>query len=141
MRIGELIKLKNEDIDLENRILKIRVSKTNAGIRTIPINPKIYPLIKDNLVINQEYFIKGDTTLQLSYSTFKPRFIKLLKELGLQEHTIHDTRHTFATMLNNANANSTSIVRLIGHSNFSTTENIYTHKDTEELRKAVELLN
>ena len=44
-------------------------------------------------------------------------------------------------MLNNVNANSTSITKLIGHSNFSTTENIYTHKDTEELRKAVELLN
>ena len=101
----------------------------------------IFNLFKDNMIIGQEYFVKGDTTTQLSYATFKPRFKKLLKELGIQEHTIHDTRHTFATMLNNANANSTSIIRLIGHSNFSTTENIYTHKDTEELRKAVELLN
>ena len=141
MRIGELINLKNEDIDLENRTLKVRVSKTTAGVRIIPIFSKIFNLFKDNMILNQEYFVKGDTTTQLSYSTFKPRFKKLLKELGLQEHTIHDTRHTFATLLNNANANSTSIVRLIGHSNFSTTENVYTHKDTEELRKAVELLN
>lgn len=139
MRIGELINLKNEDIDLENRILKIRVSKTNAGMRTIPINPKIYPLIKNNLVINREYFVKGDSTTQLSYSTFKPRFIKLMKELGL-EHTIHDTRHTFATLLSNANANPTTIVKLIGHSNYSTTENIYTHKDIEELEKAINLI-
>ena len=141
MRIGELINLKNEDIDLENKTLKIRVSKTSSGIRIIPIFSKIFNLFKDNIEPNQEYFVKGDTTTQLSYSTFKPRFIKLMKELGLQEHTIHDTRHTFATMLNNVNANSTSIIKLIGHSNFSTTENIYTHKDTEELRKAVELLN
>lgn len=141
MRIGELFNLKNEDIDLKNRTIKVRVSKTSAGVRIIPIFSRIFKLFRDNIVVGQEYFVKGDTTTQLSYSTFKPRFIKLLKELGLQEHTIHDTRHTFATMLNNANANSTSIVRLIGHSNFSTTENIYTHKDTEELRKAVELLN
>ena len=141
MRIGELFNLKNEDIDLKNRIIKVRISKTSAGIRIIPIFSKIFNLFKDNIIVGQEYFVKGDTTTQLSYSTFKPRFKKLLKELELQEHTIHDTRHTFATMLNNADANSTSIVRLIGHSNFSTTENIYTHKDTEELRKAVELLN
>lgn len=140
LRIGELLNLKNEDIDLENRIIKIKVSKTTSGVRVIPIFSKIYNLFKENIVSNQEYFVKGDTTLRLSYSTFKPRFKKLLKEIGLKEHTIHDTRHTFATLLNNANANSTSITKLIGHSNFYTTENIYTHKDTEELRKAVELL-
>ena len=61
--------------------------------------------------------------------------------MNIESHTIHDTRHTFATLLNNANANQTSIIKLIGHSDFSVTENIYTHKDTEELRKAVELLN
>ncbi|PGH22094.1 hypothetical protein RN96_02650 [Fusobacterium polymorphum] len=44
-------------------------------------------------------------------------------------------------MLNNADVNSTSIIKFIGHSNFTTTENIYTHKDVEELRKAVNLLN
>lgn len=139
MRIGELINLRNEDIDLENKVLKIKVSKTTAGMRTIPINPKIYPLIKKHIIAGQEYFVKGDTTLQLSYSTFKPRFIKLMKELGL-EHTIHDTRHTFATLLSNANANPTTIIKLIGHSNYSTTENIYTHKDIEELEKAINLI-
>ncbi|WP_300340860.1 tyrosine-type recombinase/integrase [Fusobacterium sp.] len=76
----------------------------------------------------------------MSYSTFKPRFIKLLKELGLQEHTIHDTRYIFVIMLNNANANPTTIVKLVGHTNYSTTENIYTHKDIEELEKAINLI-
>lgn len=141
MRIGELQNLKNEDIDLENKIIKIKASKTEAGVRVIPISSKIYDLVKKHVNLEQEYFVKGDTTLKLSYSTFKPRFQKLLKKLGIQEHTIHDTRHTFATMLNNADANSTTITKLIGHVNFNTTENIYTHKDTDELRKAIELLN
>lgn len=140
LRIGELTNLKNEDIDLENRVLKIKVSKTSSGMRSIPISPKIYSLIKDNMVEGQEYFVKGEKTVQLSYSTFKPRFLKLLEELGIQKHTIHDTRHTFATLLNNAEANPTSIVKLIGHSNFSTTENIYTHKDIKELEKAIKLI-
>ena len=138
MRIGELINLKNEDINLKENILQVKVSKTSNGIRMIPISSKIILLFSENMKNDQIYFVKGDTTEQLSYSTFKPRFNKLLQKLGIEKHTIHDTRHTFATLMNNANVNSTSIVKLIGHSNFLTTENIYTHKDKEELRKAIE---
>lgn len=140
MRIGELLNLKNEDIDLHNSCLTIRESKTDAGVRIIPISSKIFNLFVTNMVKGQEYFLKGDTTNQLSYSTFKPRFQKLLKSLNIEPHTIHDTRHTFATLLNNANANQSAITKLIGHSDFSITENVYTHKDTEELRKAIDLL-
>ena len=140
MRIGELLNLKNEDIDLHNSCLTIRESKTDAGVRIIPISSKIFNLFVTNMVKDQEYFLKGDTTNQLSYSTFKPRFQKLLKSLNIEPHTIHDTRHTFATLLNNANANQSAITKLIGHSDFSITENVYTHKDTEELRKAIDLL-
>lgn len=138
MRIGELTNLKNEDINLKENTLQVRVSKTSNGIRMIPISSKIITLFSENTKDDQVYFVKGDTTEQLSYSTFKPRFNKLLQKLGIEKHTIHDTRHTFATLMNNANVNSTSIVKLIGHSNFLTTENIYTHKDKEELRKAIE---
>lgn len=140
MRIGELLNLKNEDIDLHNSCLTIRESKTDAGVRIIPISSRIFNLFVANMVKDQEYFVKGDTTNQLSYSTFKPRFQKLLKSLNIEPHTIHDTRHTFATLLNNANANQSAITKLIGHSDFSITENVYTHKDTEELRKAIDLL-
>ena len=140
MRIGELLNLKNEDIDLHNSCLTIRESKTDAGVRIIPISAKIFNLFVVNMVKDQEYFVKGETTNQLSYSTFKPRFQKLLKSLNIEPHTIHDTRHTFATLLNNANANQSAITKLIGHSDFSITENVYTHKDTEELRKAIDLL-
>jgi len=138
MRIGEFINLKNKDINLKENTLQVKVSKTSNGIRMIPISSKLISLFKENINDKQVYFVKGDTTEQLSYSTFKPRFNKLLKKLGIEKHTIHDTRHTFATLMNNANVNTTSIVKLIGHSNFSTTENIYTHKDKEELRKAIE---
>ncbi|MGL4865343.1 MAG: tyrosine-type recombinase/integrase [Cetobacterium sp.] len=140
MRIGELLNLKNEDIDLHNSYLTIRESKTDAGIRIIPISAKIFNLFVGNMVKDQVYFVKGETTNQLSYSTFKPRFQKLLKSLNIESHTIHDTRHTFATLLNNANANQSAITKLIGHSDFYITENVYTHKDTEELRKAIDLL-
>lgn len=141
MRIGELLALKVCDIDLNNKVIYIRKSKTSSGIRTIPIPDKILSLFIDNISYENEYFILSKNLTPLSYMTFKYRFNVLLEKLGIQKHTIHDTRHTFATMLNNADANSTSIIKLIGHSDFSITENVYTHKDVEELRKAINLLN
>ena len=141
MRIGELLALKVCDIDLNNKVIYIRKSKTSSGIRTIPIPDKILSLFTDNISYENEYFILSKNLTPLSYMTFKYRFNVLLEKLGIQKHTIHDTRHTFATMLNNADANSTSIIKLIGHSDFSITENVYTHKDVEELRKAINLLN
>lgn len=141
MRIGELLNLKVADVDLGNKVIYIRKSKTSSGIRTIPIPDKILSLFTDNISYENEYFILSKNLTPLSYMTFKYRFNVLLEKLGIQKHTIHDTRHTFATMLNNADANSTSIIKLIGHSDFSITENVYTHKDMEELRKAINLLN
>lgn len=137
MRVGELINLKISNIDIENKILQITESKTENGKRIIPINSKVFPLITKNINIYQKYFIEKND-MPLTYRMFSGGFMKVLKEIGISKHTIHDTRHTFATLLNNSNANSTSITKLIGHSDFKTTESIYTHKDAEELRKAIE---
>lgn len=70
---------------------------------------------------------------------YRERWQPIMNKLGMN-HKPHDCRHTFATLLNNADANQTSIKKLIGHSSFLTTEKIYTHKDIEELRKAINLL-
>ncbi|BEO90653.1 site-specific integrase [Fusobacterium nucleatum] len=141
MRVGELLNLKVADVDLDNKVIYIRKSKTDAGVRTIPIPDKVLSLFTDNICYKNEYFIFTKTFNQMSYMSFRYIFESILRKVGLQKHTIHDTRHTFATMLNNADANSTSIIKLIGHSDFSTTENIYTHKDIEELRKAINSIN
>ena len=141
MRVGELLNLKVADVDLCNKVIYIRKSKTDAGVRTIPIPDKMLSLFTDNICYENEYFIFTKTFNQMSYMSFRYIFESILRKVGLQKHTIHDTRHTFATLLNNADANKTSIIKLIGHSDFSTTENVYTHKDIEELRKAINLLN
>lgn len=141
MRIGELLNLKTEDIDLINNTISIKESKTSAGVRIIPIPDKIIHLFSENINYTNEYFLSNNRGKSIIYETFKYSFDKIMSTLNLSAHTIHDTRHTFATLLNNADANSTSIIKLIGHSDFKTTQNIYTHKDIEELRKAVNLLN
>ena len=141
LRIGELINLKTKYVDLERNIISIVESKTNAGIRKIPISEKVIEIFKNNIDYTSDYFFFNKRGGKYNYPNFLQQFQKMLELLKLDTHTIHDTRHTFATLLNNANANSTSIIKLIGHSDFKSTEEIYTHKDIEELRKAVNLLN
>lgn len=141
LRVGEFINLKTKDVDLDKNVIYITKSKTSSGVRKIPISDKILRLFKDNVDNSKEYFFFNKKGNKYLYYNFLTQFNKMLELLNLEKHTIHDTRHTFATLLNNANANSTSIIKLIGHSDFKTTEEIYTHKDIEELRKAVNLLN
>ncbi|CAM3411214.1 tyrosine-type recombinase/integrase [Pseudostreptobacillus hongkongensis] len=141
LRIGELLNLKISDINLEEGYLK-GGSKTEAGKnRLVPIHPKIKNLIENRIDFNKEYFINGpiNKNEKMSYITYFSKFNILMKKLGMK-HTIHDTRHTFASLLSNVDANTVSISKLIGHSSYSMTEKIYTHKDKEELRKAIELI-
>ena len=139
LRIGELLLIKNQDIDIKNRTI-IGGIKTKAGKnRIIPINTKILPLIQARISSGSNFLIVNKKGEQLSYQTYQKCFKKLMLKLNMQ-HTIHDCRHTFASLLSNADANKTAIAKIIGHSNYETTEKIYTHKDIEELKKAIDLI-
>lgn len=70
---------------------------------------------------------------------YKDNWMHIMDQLGMK-HKPHDCRHTFATMMNNAEANKTSIKKIMGHNSYVTTEKIYTHKDLEELKKAIDLI-
>jgi putative uncharacterized protein (fragment) len=115
--------------------------KTQAGKnRLVPIHPKIFPLIEKRYNSNNKYLIINFKGQQMKYDNYyREKFLPIMEQLDMK-HKPHDCRHTFATLLSNANANSTAIKKMIGHESYVTTEKIYTHKDIEELRKNVELI-
>lgn len=142
LRIGELLEIRLENVDLIDRTIKGGL-KTDAGKdRIIPIHDKIFEFIKNRMEDNKSGFlIHNAFNKQMKYDNYyREKFTPIMEQLNMK-HKPHDCRHTFATLLNNAEANSTSIKKLIGHSNFITTEKIYTHKDVEELRKAINLID
>jgi site-specific recombinase, phage integrase family len=137
-RIGELLEIKNSDVDLENRIVKGGLKTEVGKDRIVPIHSKIIDFIKERMNPENEYLIVNSKGEQMKYNNYyREKFEPLMEQLGMK-HKPHDTRHTFATLLSNAEANKTSIKKLIGHNSYTTTEKFYTHKDIEELRKAVE---
>lgn len=133
LRIGELLNLRKQDLHRRSSYLIVRHAKTKAGDgRIIPIHHRIIPLIE---------LLYGDTDeylFTISYTTFRKHFQDIMKQLNCK-HTIHDTRHTFASLLDSV-ASPNALRSLLGHKQGDITTRVYTHKTIRELRKAVELL-
>lgn len=139
IRVGELLKIKKTDVDLEDHSF-IAGIKTEAGKnRYIPIHDKIYPFFKRRLEmdLDSEYLIVGTKKdEEYNYRTYRDTFDIAMEQLGMK-HTPHECRHTFATLMDNAGANKNSITKIIGHTSYVTTSKFYTHKDKDELKKAI----
>lgn len=133
LRIGELLNLRKQDIYRRSSYFIVRHAKTKAGEgRIIPIHHRIMPLIE------QIYCCVDDYLFTISYTTFHKHFKNIMKQLNCK-HTIHDTRHTFASLLDSV-ASPNALRSLLGHKQGDITTRVYTHKTIRELRKAVELL-
>lgn len=141
MRINELLKLEKKNVNLENNTI-IGGSKTDAGKnRIIPIHPKILPLIIKRMGNKTDYLIPNRTGRNYyEYNNFRQNeFVKIMEQLGM-EHTIHDTSHTFATMISDVSDNENAITGIIGHTNINMTKK-YTHTNIEKMRKEMEKTN
>jgi integrase len=126
MRISELINLKKEDIDFDKKVLVIKKSKTQAGTnRIIPLHKDIIPFLK--------HF-----TFDLTYSNFNLKFKNIMFLLKVN-HTIHECRHTFSTILSKTKARQHVIRAIMGHANNRITD-LYIHIQLCDLIKTINLL-
>lgn len=119
--------------------------KTEAGKnRIIPINKKIEPFIRRYYEKNKDkgYLITNVFGRQMQYCNYRrEKWDNIMEKLEFKEvHRPHDCRHTFATLMDNANANKLSIKRIMGHSSPDITDKVYTHKTIEDLIEAIYLI-
>lgn len=141
MRIGELIKMEKNNVFLEENYM-IGGSKTKAGKnRIIPIHKRIKPIIeKWYNQTDSKYLICNTVGKKLEYTNFKGRDWKEIMDTLQFNHNPHDTRHTFATRMDDVGANKVCTKMILGHANSDLTEKVYTHKTKEKLLEAVNLL-
>ena len=133
LRIGELLNLRKQDIHRRSSYLIVRHAKTKAGEgRIIPLHYRITP------ILDQLYTNTDDYLFTISYTSFRKHFHDIMKQLNCK-HTIHDTRHTFASLLDTV-APPNALRSLLGHKQGDITTRVYTHKTIRELRKTIELL-
>ena len=140
LRIGELLLIKTADVDIDNRTMKGGL-KTEAGKnRIIPINKKILPFVAKRQSEGHELLVANYENKQMKYWNYYEENWKIIMEQLGFKHKPHDCRHTFATLMDNAGANKVSIKRIMGHASKDITDRIYTHKDVQELLRAIDLI-
>ena len=140
LRIGELLLIKKSDVDLVNKTITGGIKTAAGKNRLVPINHKIFDLVVKRMNKSNTYFIENPKGHIMKYDNYyRDNWIYIMEQLNMK-HKPHDARHTFATLMSKADANPVSIKKLIGHNSYATTEKIYTHKDIEDLRAAIELI-
>lgn len=138
VRISELLDLKKEDINLEKQYFFVRKSKTDNGVRQVPIANKILPFFINWYKKPNDYLICTNDNKKMVYRNYLDSYWKpFIDELSLN-YTPHSTRHTTISLLAAANISQTIIKKIVGHSGAMTlTEKVYTHFDIKPLLDAI----
>ena len=113
--------------------------KSRNSIREVPV-PKdlleiIYSLKK---TVNGQCYVLTNSLRPMEPRAYRNYYNSLIKQLGLPQLKFHSLRHTFATRCIECKCDYKTVSILMGHSNISTTLNLYVHPDIEQKRMCVE---
>lgn len=110
IRIGELLKLNDDDVDLAQSLLRVRGSK-NLPLRTVPIarsttrNLSQYKALRDERLptVGARAFVRGRNGKRMLYTNVQRSFRRIVAASGIGQPRdsmraprMHDLRHTFA---------------------------------------------
>lgn len=149
IRIGEICALTWDDIDTENGVIHIRKTiqriyvkengikktellidtpKTATSMRDIPMIKDLYEILKPlKKVVNNDYFVLTNEATPTEPRTYRNYYKKLLDKLGIPPIKFHGLRHSFATRCIESKCDYKTVSVILGHSNISTTLNLYVH--------------
>lgn len=141
MRVGELLKLRWEDIDFSQRLARIYEHKTSyrgeQRPRTIPLSEGTVEIIKRQSK-GSDFVFTGENGEQLTYNALKCRRDHLEKKHPEMPHVnFHQFRHTFATQCARAGVPESVAQEILGHHSTMMTR-YYTSTSRGELLAAVE---
>lgn len=135
MRRGEILKLKWEDVDLDQGIVLVKHTKNNE-IREIPLNNLLTNILKQIKIRSPYVFSRQDGK---PYGTIRRSFESALKKAGIKNCCFHDLRHTFSSHLVMSGVDIMTVRELLGHKSLRMTMR-YSHLSQSHKRSAIELL-
>ena len=134
LRMGEVVRLRWRDVDLDQRVLYVHNSK-HGGSRAIPIHPALAQELARVDNRQPDRAVAGRADGQCVARDHDKMFRRWLTKRGITLNG-HRLRHTFATQLLRAGANLRDIQELLGHASVETTQ-IYLLVEPEQLRGAI----
>ncbi|MBU5669580.1 site-specific integrase [Peptoniphilus sp. MSJ-1] len=95
-----------------------------------------------DLLFNDECFIFTDDLCNIiEEKRANRRLQKICKEIGIEPRPFHSIRHSYATRLFENGVEIKTVQMLLGHSNYETTSNIYTHVMPDTKEKAIQVFD
>ena len=159
LRIGEVCALRWENIDFESKkihiektieriyskeenktIVIIDTPKSITSVRTIPINSKLYNILKQmrEKCKKTDFVLTGSSEHYVEPRNYQYHFKEILKRSKVKKYKFHTLRHTFATNCIEAGMDIKSLSEILGHADVSITLNIYVHSSDKAKRKYLE---
>ena len=138
VRISELLDLKKENVNLEEKWFDVIASKTQAGIRKVPISDKVLPFFQEWMDKNNcEYILSTPDAKHFEYRNYYDSYwIPLMQQMNM-EHTPHEARHTCVSLLADAGVDERMVKKIVGHKGQGVTQTVYTHFEIEALLDAI----
>lgn len=128
VRIGEMLDLEKKDVHLDERWFYVKESKTDAGIREVPIAEKIVPFFEYWMQQDCDHLICTPDQKPFEYRNYYDSYwTPLMKDLSLSKYTPHCTRHTCVSLLTEAGVDERIIQKIVGHKGQNVTQVVYTH--------------
>ena len=141
LRRGELRALRVEDIDLEAGVIRVERGwdpyegeiklKSSAGRRKVPISRALRPFLSGSLATSgrtgSDRAFGSTATQPFAGEKLSERADKAWNAAGLNRITLHECRHTFASLMIAAGVNAKALSTFMGHANISITLDRYGH--------------
>ena len=164
LRRGELCGLRWSDVDFEHQTIKIENTRTQAGkkeiekgtktassTRTLSMPETLCDMLKaakehqqacraeyKNAYDDNDYVVVMEDGRPFRPNYLSELFGKFLADNDLPKIVLHELRHTFASLSNQAGIPAYNIGKALGHSTPATTQKIYTHLLDQTHTQAVE---
>lgn len=144
VRQRSLINIKIKDVDLDNLIVHINVTKNRKAL-IVPISSTLAKILGEYLKYRQhkskdDYLFCNVFGEQLTKSTSYHILFEYNKKRGIETTGIHRYRHTFAKQWILNGGNVVSLSKILGHSSLQITQN-YINLLVSDVGKEVEELN
>jgi integrase/recombinase XerD len=135
LRVGEVVRLKLEDIDEERKLIHIRQAKGRKDRYTV-LSQVAWDFLNIYLKKYQPevwLFTGAESGTHLTERSVQHIFENACEKAGIKKDvSVHSLRHSFATHLLEGGTDLRYIQELLGHASSKTTE-IYTHVSKRDI--------
>lgn len=139
----------------KTHIRAIEEMKNKSSKRTLPLPDQVYEMLIEIRAKQELYKKMFKSSYSREYDDYvcvnqlgelmKPSYVTehfaaIIQVLGLRKIRFHDLRHTFASILLSNDEPLIKVSRFLGHSDISTTANIYAHLDKSNKQSSADIM-